>query len=87
MSWSISHKVEDFSIFCQDKNICPIIRNKFDLQKCKTYNPPSFLRARPTDKIINVEIHQNLATQGTDYTPLPARYTLILSLEQLDEDS
>jgi len=50
-------------------------------------NPPSFLRARPTDKVINVEIHQNLATQGTDYTPLPTRYTLILSFEQLDEDS
>jgi len=50
-------------------------------------NPPSFLRARPTDKIIHVEINQNLAIQTTDYTPLPARYTLILSLEQLDEDS
>jgi len=50
-------------------------------------NPPSFLRARPTDKLINVKIHQNLATTGTDYTPLPTRYTLILSFEQLDEDS
>jgi hypothetical protein len=50
-------------------------------------NPPSFLRGRPTDKVINIRIHQNLATQGTDYTPLPARYTLILSFEQLDEDS
>ncbi len=49
-------------------------------------NPPSFLRSRPRDNQINVRIHQNLSTTGTDYTPLPARYTLILSFEQLDED-
>ena len=49
-------------------------------------NPPSFLRSRPRDNQINVRIHQNLATTGTDYTPLPARYTLVLSFEQLDED-
>ena len=51
-----------------------------------TDNPPSFLRSRPRDNQINVRIHQNLSTTGTDYTPLPARYTLILSFEQLDED-
>ena len=50
-------------------------------------NPPSFLRSEPTDNQINVRIHQNLSTTGTDYTPLPARYTLILSFEQLDDDS
>ena len=50
-------------------------------------NPPSFLRSKPTDNQINVRIHQNLSTTGTDYTPLPARYTLILSFEQLDDDS
>ena len=50
-------------------------------------NPPSFLRNRPSDRTINVKIHQNLSTQTTDYTPLPTRYTLILSFEQLDEDS
>jgi hypothetical protein len=49
-------------------------------------NPPSFLRSRPRDNQINVRIHQNLSTTGTDYTPLPTRYTLILSFEQLDED-
>ena len=49
-------------------------------------NPPSYLRSRPRDNQINVRIHQNLSTTGTDYTPLPARYTLILSFEQLDED-
>ena len=41
-------------------------------------NPPSYLRSRPSDKIINVKIIQNLATTETAYTPLPARYTLIL---------
>ncbi len=50
-------------------------------------NPPSFLRNRPTANQINIRIHQNLSTLGTDYTPLPTRYTLILSLEQLDEDN
>ena len=49
-------------------------------------NPPSFLRSRPSDNLINVKINQNLATTETAYTPLPARYTLILSFEQLDED-
>ena len=49
-------------------------------------NPPSYLRGRPRDNQINVRIHQNIANQTTDYTPLPARYTIILSLEQLDED-
>ena len=49
-------------------------------------NPPSYLRSKPRDNQINVRIHQNLSTTGTDYTPLPARYTLILSFEQLDED-
>ena len=50
-------------------------------------NPPSFLRNRPTSNQINIRIHQNLSTLGTDYTPLPTRYTLILSFEQLDEDN
>ena len=49
-------------------------------------NPPSFLRSRPCDNVINVKINQNLATTETAYTPLPARYTLILSFEQLDDD-
>ena len=49
-------------------------------------NPPSFLRSRPTSNQINIRIHQNLSTLGTDYTPLPTRYTLILSFEQLDDD-
>ena len=48
--------------------------------------PPSYLRVIPRDNQINVRIHQNLSTTGTDYTPLPTRYTLILSFEQLDDD-
>jgi len=51
-----------------------------------TDNPPSYLRSRPSDKIINVKIIQNLSTTETAYTPLPARYTLILSFKQLDDD-
>ena len=49
-------------------------------------NPPSFLRSRPSDNLVNVNIRQNLATTETAYTPVPARYTLILSFEQLDDD-
>ena len=49
-------------------------------------NPPSFLRSRPNSNQITVHIHQNLSTTETAYTPLPTRYTLILSFEQLDDD-
>jgi len=49
-------------------------------------NPPSFLRSRPNSNQITVHIHQNLSAIQTAYTPLPARYTLVLSLEQLDDD-
>ena len=49
-------------------------------------NPPSYLRSKPTSNQISVHIHQNTSTIETAYTPLPARYTLILSFEQLDED-
>jgi hypothetical protein len=48
-------------------------------------NPPSFLQSKPTNNQIIVHIHQNTSTIETAYTPLPARYTLILSLEQLDD--
>jgi len=50
-------------------------------------NPASFLRNRPSTNQINVKIRENLSTTETDYTPLPTRYTLILSFEQLDEDN
>ncbi len=49
-------------------------------------NPPSYLRSRPSDNQINVRIHQNLSNQTNDYTPLPARYTIMLSFEQLDDE-
>ena len=49
-----------------------------------TDNPPSYLRGRPTANQITVKIHRNNALIETDYTPLPDKYTLILSLEQLD---
>ena len=49
-------------------------------------NPPSFLRSRPNSNQISVHIHQNTSAIQTAYTPLPARYTLVLSLEQLDDD-
>ena len=60
--------------------------NALYLSTGTTDNPPSYLRNRPTSNQINVRIHQNLSTLGTDYTPLPTRYTLILSFEQLDDD-
>jgi len=49
-------------------------------------NPPSFLRSKPTSNQIYIHIHQNTTPIETAYTPLPARYTLVLSLEQLDDD-
>ena len=38
-------------------------------------NPPSYLRSRPSNNQINVNIRQNQATTETAYTPLPAKYT------------
>jgi hypothetical protein len=49
-------------------------------------NPPSFLRSKPTSNQITVHIHDNTSPLETSYSPLPARYTLVLSLEQLDDD-
>jgi hypothetical protein len=49
-------------------------------------NPPSFLRSKPNSNQITVHIHDNTSPLETAYSPLPARYTLILSLEQLDDD-
>ena len=49
-------------------------------------NPPSFLRSKPTSNQITVHIHDNTSPLETAYSPLPARYTLVLSLEQLDDD-
>ena len=56
------------------------------LETCIIDNPPSYLRSRPNTNQIVVNINQNLASQITAYTPLPTRYTLILSFEQLDDD-
>jgi hypothetical protein len=50
-----------------------------------TDNPPSYLRGRPNANQITVRIHRNNAIIETDYTPLPDKYTLILSLEQLED--
>jgi hypothetical protein len=59
--------------------------NELFLGSSITDNPPSFLRARPTANQINVKIHRNNASLGTDYAPLPAKYTLVLSFEQLND--
>ena len=50
-----------------------------------TDNPPSYLRGRPNANQITVRIHRNNAIIETDYTPLPDKYTLILSFEQLED--
>ncbi len=50
-----------------------------------TDNPPSYLKGRPNANQIIVRIHRNNALIETDYSPLPEKYTLILSLEQLED--
>ena len=50
-----------------------------------TDNPPSYLRGRPTTNQITVKINRNYTDVETDYDPLPEKYTLILSLEQLED--
>ena len=65
-----------------------IIRDNINLGFLSTYltdNPPSYLRGRPTANQITVRIHRNNAFIETDYSPLPEKYTLILSLEQLED--
>ena len=49
-----------------------------------TDNPPSYLRGRPTANQITVKINRNYTDVDIEYDPLPNKYTLILSLEQLD---
>ena len=49
-----------------------------------TDNPPSYLRGRPTANQITVKINRNYTDVDVEYDPLPNKYTLILSLEQLD---
>ena len=64
-----------------------IIRDNINLGFLSTNltdNPPSYLRGRPTANQITVKINRNYADVETDYDPLPEKYTLILSLEQLD---
>ena len=64
-----------------------IIRDNINLGFLSTNitdNPPSYLRGRPTTNQITVKINRNYADVETDYDPLPDKYTLILSLEQLD---
>ena len=46
-----------------------------------TDNVPTYLQNRPTNNNITIQIHQNLITQMTDYSPAPGRYTLILSFK------
>ena len=41
-------------------------------------NPPIYLNCRPSNNNINIQIHENLITQMTDYAPAPVRYTLCL---------
>ena len=48
-------------------------------------NPPSFLKNKPATNQVNVKIHRNNSSLNIDYSPLPDKYTLVLSFEQLDE--
>ena len=47
-------------------------------------NPPIYLRGRPTNNNIVVNIHQNIITQMTDYTPAPVKYTLCLCFRAVE---
>lgn len=47
-------------------------------------NPPIYLKGRPTNNNINIQIHENLITQMTDYAPAPVRYTLCLCLRAVN---
>ena len=41
-------------------------------------NTPIYLNRRPNNNNINMQFHQNLITQMTDYAPAPVRYTMSL---------
>jgi hypothetical protein len=49
-------------------------------------NPPSYLKCKPSNNQIHVHIHRNNASTTTSYSPLPEKYTLVLSFEQLDDN-
>ena len=44
-------------------------------------NPPTYLMNRPTNNRVFVEIHANTGTFETNYSPVPAEYTLCMSFE------
>ena len=54
------------------------------LMAVETDNPPIYLNRRPTNNNIQVQIHQNIITQMTDYTPAPVKYTLCLCLRAVE---
>ena len=54
------------------------------LWSAETDNPPIYLNGRPTNNNIQVQIHQNIITQMTDYTPAPVKYTLCLCFRAVD---
>jgi hypothetical protein len=46
-----------------------------------TTNPPIYILNRPQNNYVFIEIHQSLETQFTNYSPIPAMYSMILSFE------
>jgi len=47
-------------------------------------NPPLYLMNRPSNNMVLIQVLSNSSTTGTDYSPVPASYTLCLSLELMD---
>ena len=77
-----------FSSTANNAGFIGIIRDNINMGYLSTNitdNPPSYLRGRPTANQITVRIHRNNALIETDYSPLPDKYTLTLSLEQLED--
>jgi hypothetical protein len=62
--------------------IDPLAVSSFYYADYKT-NPPIYLNERPTNSILEVELHEGLSTVNYS-TPVPSDYVLILHFEEVD---
>jgi len=70
------------SMFLGSLNVTPSANTY--LQCSETDNTPIYLRGRPRNNNVFVQLNRNINNQTTEYTPVSGRYTLCLCLRALE---